>query len=195
MKRMIVLVLTIACCFSAKAEPVSILWSMVGYSMNPTIDDGELLLVDWGVYATRGDIVICYVNDTTYCKRLVAIPGDTVYRKNGVSHVVFEQNGNEIDDVLDITFAKFYPNGSLTDFEKYMLGTDEYFVVGDNRYNSHDSRDWDGPENKGIGGNDGNSENDFGPLSSSSILGKVSGIVKEIDFHDFSNEYVPDAFG
>ena len=119
----------------------------------------------------RDDIVICHYpnrGNTNFVKRAVGVPGDTVYRENGVTHVVYEttdENGETqiVDEALDENYAQYFPNGSSTDYEPYTLGEDEYFVVGDNRYNSHDSRDW----------NDTDPSADVGPITGDMLVGKV----------------------
>lgn len=195
MKKLLSIIIVLMLSAGALAQPENIFWRMVGSSMEPTIQDNDILSVDLGMFAHRGDIVICNVNSTIYCKRLVAVPGDALYRKNGVTCIVYYSDGIETTDILDNKFSAYYPDGSPMDFEKYTLGSDEYFVVGDNRYLSHDSRDWDGPVDKELGGNDGITDNDFGPISSSLILGKVQGIVTEIEYRDFGSEYVPNTIG
>ena len=123
----------------------------------------------------RGDIVICrYPNRgiTNFVKRAVAVPGDTIYRECGVTHVVYETtdaNGETVtvDEMLDERYSLYFPLGSSDDYEAYTLGEDEYFVVGDNRYNSHDSRDW----------NDSEPSRDVGPITKDMIVGKVQCVV------------------
>ena len=96
----------------------------------------------------RGDIVICrYPNRgiTNFVKRAVAVPGDTIYRECGVTHVVYETtdaNGETVtvDEMLDERYSLYFPLGSSDDYEAYTLGEDEYFVLGDNRDSSNDSR-------------------------------------------------------
>ena len=144
-----------------------------GSSMYPTLQDNERLFVT--VYdvrfakAERGDIVIChYPNRTTkmfgfltvqtdFVKRVVGVPGDTVERKNGVTTITYPDG---TQDVLDAgnTIYRTDP-----DYDAYTLGEDEYFVVGDNRNNSHDSRDW----------NDDDSSRDVGPITGDMIVGHV----------------------
>ena len=99
---------------------------------------------------------------------LVGVPGDTVYRENGVTHVVYtDDNGNEVDEALDDRFALYYINGSPDDYEPYTLGEDEYFAVGDNRYDSHDSRDW----------KDGDDSKDVGPITKDMVVGRVREVI------------------
>lgn len=150
-----------------------------GNSMNSTLLDGERLFVTvadvklGGV--ERGDIVICnYPNrdKTNFVKRIVALPGDQVYRDKGVTHVLYEttdENGEiiTVDEMLDERWAIYYLAGSPDDYEPYTLGEDEYFAVGDNRYNSHDSRDW----------RDSNPVNDVGPITGNMLIGKVQAVI------------------
>lgn len=154
-----------------------------GQSMETTLHNGERVFVNVAELKFTGNIdrnsiVICnFPNrhssilgirfNTFFVKRLVGVPGDKVYRKNGVTHVVYEQNGQTIDNALDDRMALYHINGSPDDYDTYTLGSDEYFVVGDNRYNSHDSRDW----------RDGDSDNDVGPISKNMIVGKVQWVL------------------
>ena len=154
-----------------------------GQSMETTLHSGERLFVNVAEWKFTGkmdrdSIVICnYPNrytsvlgikfNTYFVKRLVGLPGDQVYRQNGVTHIVYEEDGQTVDNALDDRLALYYINGSPDDFEPYTLGEDEYFVVGDNRYNSHDSRDW----------RDDDSDGDVGPIGKGMIIGKVQYVI------------------
>ena len=150
-----------------------------GDSMNSTLLNGERLFVTVTDVlldgAERGDVVICqYPNrgSTNFVKRVVAVEGDQVYRECNVTHVVYEttdENGNTVtvDEALDERYGAYFPMGSSDDYEPYTLGENEYFVVGDNRYNSHDSRDW----------NDTSSANDVGPITEDMLVGRVRTVI------------------
>lgn len=149
-----------------------------GASMNPTLANGERLFVsvmDVKISgAERGDIVICNYPDryndpilgiirtrTCFVKRVVAVEGDTVFRVNNATYVTYGDTGETV--ALDEEYAARYPG---YDYE-YTLGEDEYFVVGDNRGNSHDSRDW----------NDWEPDRDVGPITGDMLVGKVRYVI------------------
>ena len=150
-----------------------------GDSMNSTLLNNERLFVS--VLDTkfddidRGDVVICYYPNrgrTNFVKRAVAVPGDQVYRENGVTHVLYETtdaDGNTqiVDEMLDERYALYFLGGSSDDYAPYTLGENEYFVVGDNRYNSHASRDW----------NDAQPNRDVGPITDDMIVGRVRSVI------------------
>ena len=148
-----------------------------GNSMSHTLQNGERMLVTVADVAlngaARGDVVICrYPNRgwDSFVKRVVAVPGDAVYREHGVTHVVYAE---KTDCGMDIYDAPLDPAYLLTgfnagdDYSPRLLGRDDYFVVGDNRYGSHDSRDW----------LDGDPLEDVGPISGNMIIGRVRQVI------------------
>lgn len=156
-----------------------------GQSMETTLHNNERLFVNvfevkFSKSIPRNSIVICHYPNrtnkllglipvkTNFVKRLVAVPGDTVYRENGVTHVVYpDENGQQVDVALDDRYGLYYINGSPDDYAPYTLGEDEYFAVGDNRYNSHDSRDW----------RDSDDSNDVGPITKDMVVGRVREVI------------------
>lgn len=179
MKKLIcvVLVLSMLLITSAYAYdelPAYKLLRQTGDVMSDTIKDGDTVICLITSDVQRNEIVAYVSNVGSVINRVVAIPGDQVYRKNAVTHVVYEEIDNEgnvrsVDESLDERYALLFPAGSSDDYEVYTLGEDEYFLVGDNRYNSHDSRDW----------KDGDPARDIGPVQKEAIIGIVIGIIKQ----------------
>ncbi len=134
-----------------------------GDSMFPTLINDERLFVTVADVklggAERGDVVICHYPNrgrTYFVKRVVGVPGDKVCRYGGVTYI----NGEPLDPLGLVSEVPY-------DYDEYTLGEDEYFCVGDNRYDSHDSRDW----------RDGDSARDVGPLHKDMLVGKVRCVI------------------
>lgn len=112
-----------------------------GSSMETTLSDGDHLLVDKISYRFRDpkryDIVVFpykYEKNTYYIKRIIGLPGETVQVVDGYAY---------IDGVLldtDIYGTEVMEDAMMA-AEPITLGEDEYFVLGDNRNHSSDSRD------------------------------------------------------
>lgn len=112
-----------------------------GSSMETTLSDGDNLIVDKLSYRfqepKRFDIVVFpykYEENTYYIKRIIGLPGDTVQVKDGYTYI----NGELLES--DIYGAEVMMEAG-TASEPITLGEDEYFVLGDNRNHSLDSRD------------------------------------------------------
>lgn len=118
-----------------------------GTSMLPQLHDGERLLVNkliyykiqsisWG-HIDRGDIVVFWFPndpDKSYVKRVIGMPGETVELRNGKVYI----NNIELnEDYLDTEH-----NQSLPSWPPKKVEDHHYFVMGDNRDNSSDSRYW-----------------------------------------------------
>ena len=145
------------------AQPIRI----DGTSMEATLHNGEYVLVSklfrWlGGDLRRGDVVICrypgrieqefylgaalsLTQHTIFVKRLVALPGDTVEIRDGALYI----NGEKTDDPA-------YMASTPRDYALRTLGENEYFVIGDNRFTSRDSR-----------------ADDVGPIGKEALMGKV----------------------
>ena len=114
---------------------------VIGSSMSPTLSDGDNLIVDKISYRfhdpERFDIVVFpfqYSEKTYYIKRIIGLPGETVYiDENGTIYIDGE--------VLEEDYGKEVIQDPGRAYEPITLGADEYFVLGDNRNNSSDSRD------------------------------------------------------
>ena len=114
---------------------------IVGPSMEPGLQPDQRLLISKIAYAfhepERGDVIIFHPPDeqqVDYIKRIIALPGESVEIEEGIVYI--HQNGNVYP--LDESYIKEPPNH---DFRGDIIPEDEYFVLGDNRNNSRDSRD------------------------------------------------------
>jgi signal peptidase I len=123
-------------------------YRVVGASMRETLQDGDRILVcelPWVVRPVRcGDILILAVAGEVLVKRVVACPGDSISMEEG--RVL--RNGRPLHEEIPAELNRD------DDFPEYHLGEDEYFVLGDNRRVSVDSRE-------------------FGPVGGGQMIGRV----------------------
>jgi signal peptidase I len=125
------------------AQPVVV----EGTSMLPQLHDGERLLVDklvyykfknfsWG-HVERGDVIVFWYPkepDKSYVKRIIGLPGENVEIRSGKVFI----NGTELSEpYLDAEHNQNLPNYAMRKVDEHY-----YFVMGDNRDNSSDSRIW-----------------------------------------------------
>lgn len=126
-----------------------------GESMHPTFKNLDYLIVDEIVYAftapARGDVVVFrYPGNPSvfYIKRIIGLPGEVVAINRGV--ITITSLSGEVQQLKE----SYIVNDDATYTKKVTLNPGEYFVLGDNRPNSSDSRVW-------------------GPLPRKNIVGRV----------------------
>lgn len=114
--------------------------SVIGDSMEPALYNGQEILINRFLYKLsspkRGDVVVFLPNGNQnthyYVKRIIALPGETVQIMNGKVYIDGEllEEDESYDKIIDAGIAE----------NEVTLESDEYFVLGDNRNSSEDSR-------------------------------------------------------
>ena len=127
-----------------------------GKSMYPNFDDGQYILTDKISYRfttpKRGDVIVFQSpqnKDIDFIKRIIGLPGDRVMILQNAYYV----NGQKLDEPYIPPENFLYPGSFLKEGEELTVPTTMYFVSGDNRPHSSDSRE-------------------FGPIERSTIIGR-----------------------
>ena len=114
-----------------------------GDSMQPNFQTGDYLIVDQFTYhftdPSRGDVIVFkYPNDTSkfFIKRIIGLPGETVTVKN--EKVYITEDGSDEAILLDEPYIKDFRPDDMS----IVVTEGSYFVMGDNRLVSSDSRIW-----------------------------------------------------
>ena len=104
-----------------------------GSSMVPTLHDGEILILKkYDKTYKRFDIVVINHNGEKLVKKIIGIPGENIKYKNNNLYV----NGKKMEEPVEVETENF----SLINLGYNKIPDDYYLVLGDNRYNSTDSR-------------------------------------------------------
>ena len=129
---------------------------VVGYSMYPNFHNGDSIIANKIVYKfhepKRGEVIIFkHTSTEDYIKRIIGLPGETVSIRHGNVYI----NGKRLDE-SEYLSPDIYTQGEsyLQEGESTVVPPDSYFVMGDNRPHSSDSRD-------------------FGPIKRSAIKGRA----------------------
>lgn len=128
-----------------------------GSSMEPTFHNNEYILTDKISYRLadpqRGDVIIFKAPsnpEVDYIKRIIAAPGDRIKIGNGEVYV----NDQRLEERYITQTTMLIPGGSLQEGREIQVSPENFFVMGDNRGHSSDSRE-------------------FGPIERSSIIGRA----------------------
>ncbi len=123
-----------------------------GQSMEPNFQDGDYLIIDELSYRfseiKRGDVVVFkYPNNPSqrYIKRIIGLPGELVEVKSGSVMVYSEEGKQVLDEGEYLSYNTKTPGQA-----RIFLNENEYFVLGDNRGLSSDSRSWGSLDKKYI---------------------------------------------
>ena len=115
------------------------LQQVVGPSMQPNLKEGDILLVNKVVYRfkepKRFDVVVLSQNDKYMIKRIIGIPGDHIEYKNNTLYIngkVYEEKFIDKNNIKTEDFVLEYKT----------IPNDMYFMLGDNREDSQDSRNF-----------------------------------------------------
>lgn len=130
--------------------------SVIGDSMEPTLYNAQEILISRFAYKLsspkRGDVIVFLPNGNQnthlYVKRVIGLPGETVQILNGSVYI----NGSLLEE--DEQYDRMSDSGIAVN--EITLANDEYFVLGDNRNSSEDSR-----------------SGNIGPVKKNTIIGKA----------------------
>lgn len=119
-----------------------------GDSMNPKYKNNDFMFLNKIIYSfkpiRRGEVIVLKYINNDLIKRVIGLPNDKIKVENGKLYI----NNKEVKENYINSYTASY------DFDEITLKDNEYFVMGDNRYNSYDSRN-------------------FGTIMKNNIIGRV----------------------
>ena len=124
-----------------------------GPSMQPNFEENQRIIVNKVVYGLhepqRGDVIVFKppFNETkNYIKRVIGLPGESVEVVDGMTHIY------KTDGTILILDEPYEAEPSTRNYTKHTIPDNQYFVMGDNRNNSNDSRSgWMVPRDNIVG--------------------------------------------
>ena len=119
-----------------------------GDSMNPKYKNNDFMFLNKIIYSfkpiRRGEVIVLKYKNNDLIKRIIGLPNDKIKVENGKLYI---NNKEYLENYINSYTASY-------DFDEITLKDNEYFVMGDNRYNSYDSRN-------------------FGTITKNNIIGRV----------------------
>ena len=116
-----------------------------GNSMKPALSNGDIVIIDKISYRInepeRFDLIAFkyrYDYSQEYIKRIIGMPGETLYIKDNIIYILNSET--DVYEVLNEYYGYYKGAERFKDCDPVTLKNDEYFVLGDNRYDSDDSR-------------------------------------------------------
>ena len=130
--------------------------------MNPYLENGDIVISNTLAYAgkntpKRYDLVVFPYKENArreYVKRIIGLPGETILIEDYETYILVDGDFKRLDDYYGNLIGDSL--NSIADYGPITLEEDEYFVLGDNRYHSSDSR-----------------SDDIGTISEDEIEGKI----------------------
>ena len=149
---LIILIMIIIFTFIVVFQPVA------GNSMNPTLKEGDVLIVSkLSKNYKRNEIITVIVDEKNYVKRIIGLPGEEVHYLNGVLYIDGIGYKEEfLSEKVQTNNFMFVDICNETDCPEGKIPEGKYLVLGDNRTESSDSRD-----------------PNFGPVDKDQIIGKA----------------------